>query len=256
MNSTLKYIKLIVAGIFLTSILFAGCSMLDPTEVVNPNTTQEDLEAGAAGATGPFLNGVARNFTFSVGTGALVHETISDNYDNISTNLGDVLDTPELFLPRDSRGYNDHQSLRATAEYLLTVVAPNDPDVTDNQWAEGYFLRMANLLSAENYWAVPMGEDLSPSTMTERLNLALTDFNSALTYSPGGDFDTRIHLVKARAYRLLGDETNAITEATTATTGSQSFVYYAEFDAATTTNSLYFYALTRSLNDLQPLPRL
>ncbi len=257
MNSTLKYRNLLIVGLILSLTILGGCGLLDPTNVVNPNTTEEDLEAGAAGATGPFLNGALRNLTFSVRDEGLVHDTISDNYDNISTNLGDVLDTPDLFLPRDSRGYTNHQALRATADYVITTVAPNDPEATDDQFAEAYFVRgMANLLSAESYWAVPMGEDLPASTMQERLNLALGDFTAAMGYNSDGDFTTRIHILKARTYRLLGDKTNAIAEANLAVSGSQDFVFNAEFDASSTTNSLYFYAVSRSLNDLQPLPRL
>jgi hypothetical protein len=115
---------------------------------------------------------------------------------------------------------------------------------------------MANLLSAENFVAVPVIEDGPAIPGNQLVQLAIADFKAALAISQHADFPTRIHLMLARAYRLAGDKAMAVAEANLALAGSQNFVFSAPFDAENNISNCYTFAVSRANNDIQPLPRL
>ncbi|RMF56386.1 MAG: hypothetical protein D6743_20345, partial [Calditrichaeota bacterium] len=176
--------------------------------------------------------------------------------------------SPEADLPRNLRSsdltldttggpYFEVQELRALATFVLEGVIPNDALASPAQKAETMFFRgMANLISAENFVAVPVEENGRPVPDAQLLQLALDDFNEAFNLNTQSDFQTRIHIVRARTYRLMGDKTKAQEEAMAALAGPSTFVFPAQFDATNNINRAFQFAVSRALNDVQPLPRL
>jgi tetratricopeptide (TPR) repeat protein len=245
-------------------LAISACDVIDPTNVKNPQTTEESLREGGTGATRPFLNGVIFRFSDAVEDVAYYTDVVSDNYDNISTFISPQTDLPRSILPSDltlnhstSGPYFEVQELRALADFTLSGVIPNDAEATSEQRAEATFYRgMANLIAAENFVAVPVVEDGPAIPGNQLAQLAIDDFKAALAISQHADFATRIHLVLARAYRLAGDKAMAVAEANLALAGPQNFAFSAPFDAANNINDCFTYAVSRANNDVQPLPRL
>jgi hypothetical protein len=246
----------------LVLFIFA-CDFLDPSGVTNPQTTEESLQQGGTGATRPFLNGVKQRYADIMEDIAYFTDVVSDNYDNVASFISPNADNARAITPQDltlngeDGPYFDVQELRALATFTLESVIPNDAEATDEQHAEVTFYRgMANLLAAENYNGVPVEEGGAVISPAQLLQLALDDFEAALGISQHSGFPTRIQLVSARAYRLLGDVTNAEAQANLALAGSPTFTFAAEFDAAFFVNVSFNFAVSRNLNDIQPLPRL
>jgi hypothetical protein len=247
----------------LTALSLSACDFLDPTGVRNPQTTEESLQQGGTGATGPFLNGIAEAFSNATEDIAYFTDVVSDNYDNVATFISPSADLPRDVVPQDltlngeSGAYFEVQELRALATFALEVVIPNDVEATALQQAEILFYRgMANVLSAENFNGAPVAEDGPIVAPADLLQLALDDFNTALATSQHANFATRIQIVRARVHRLLGNAAQASQEANAALAGNSQFAFAAEYDAAFNNNDGFTFAVSRALNDIQPLPRL
>ncbi len=247
----------------LLALSISSCDFLDPTGVRNPQTTDKSLEEGATGATGPFLNGVKERYSDAIEDIAYFTDVVSDNYDNVATFISPAADLPRTIGPQDltlngtAGPYFEVQELRALASFVLETVIPNDPEATPEDQAEALFYRgMGNVLSAENYGGVPIVADGPVIPQAQLLQLAIDDFNTALATSQHSDFPTRIQIVRARAHRLLGNATQAAQEATAALAGNSQFTFTAKYDAAFNENAGFTFAVSRNLNDMQPLPRL
>lgn len=245
------------------AITATACDILDPTDVRNPQTTEESLQQGATGAAGPFVTGVQERYSDAIEDLSYYTDVVSDNYDNVATFISPQTDLPASIVPADltlnggGGPFFEMQELRALANFALDSVLPNDPTSTPEQEADVWFYRgMASLLAAEDFVAVPVEENGPAVPGEQLLQLAIADFKKAQTVSQQGDFQTRIHLVLARAYRLAGDAAMAGSEATAALGGSSDFVFPALYDAANNVNVGFTFAVSRNLNDIQPLPRL
>ena len=140
--------------IFLTlliGILALGCELLDPTEVSNPNIT-EDTYLGSFNPGEKWLLGTDRQMATTIGTMVEFGELTSDNYFNNRTLSSKVFDIPQIdFIDIDVRRLQDEiHTLREMAIFGLTELVPNDPLVTDNMQAEWHFyLGMSHLFSGE-----------------------------------------------------------------------------------------------------------
>lgn len=253
-----------VIGCTILAFSMNGCDFLNPTDVRNPQTTEESLESGGTGASGPFLNGVAFRYSDAIEDISYFTDVVSDNYDNVATFISPEADFPRNMRPSDltlnggGGPYFEVQELRSLADFTITGVIPNDAQATPDNLAEALFYRgMSNLLAGENFSAVPTEENGPLVPSEQLLQLAVADFTEALNTSQHSGFEARIHIVKARAYRLIGDKANAEVEANAALgAASPDFVFPAQFDAANNINSAYNFAVSRALNDVQPLPRL
>lgn len=244
----------------------SACDLLDPTSVENPQTTDESLKENATGAAAPFLNGLHFRYSDAVEDLIIFTDVVSDNYDNVSTFTSPLIDNPraimasDLTLNHETSGlYFEIQELRALADFAINSVIPNDANATDEQRAEALFYRgMANLLSAENFAAVPVEENGAAVPAEALIGLAIDDFKKALTVSGHAGFEPRIHLVLARAYRIAGNKEQALSEADMALSStSEDFVFSATYDAANNINNAYNFTVGRSnSDDYQPLPRL
>ncbi|MCH8286366.1 hypothetical protein IIB79_07530, partial [candidate division KSB1 bacterium] len=160
-----KNIIILACGLLVIAFVAAGCGFVDPTEVRNQQTTEENLKAGATGGTKPFLNGVVEAYANSVEDIAYFTDTVSDNFDNIATFISPEADKPRKIIPLDltlnggGGPYFEVQEFRALAQFVIDVVLPNDVEATDRQHAELlFYLGMSNLISAENFVGVPIIE--------------------------------------------------------------------------------------------------
>jgi len=254
-----------VAGIFLFSILIIGCDLVDPTEVENPEVTDESL-VGELRSTQAALQGTRFRFSAYIANAAYFTDVVSDNYDNVATFISPDADNPRAMRPSDltlngfDSIYHQGQRLRAQATFGIEEVAPNDPSpaVTPPMVAEMRFLRaMANLIQAENFSYVPVEENGPALPADELIVLAVDELNDVLDdAATPANIRTAAQYALARAYRLQGDQANAVSAANAALGMDDEFVFVAEYDTDNLTNTGYVFAVQRALNDIQPLPRL
>ncbi|WP_337171868.1 hypothetical protein [Gemmatimonas aurantiaca] len=239
-------------------LVIGGCNAFTPTEVRNPNLTDEDfLRTPAAGVT--WLRGTQRQFLITLNTVVQNSEIVSDNYFNNYTTNNQQFDQPVVTYldPEVTSIQNSIARLRYMATFGLDSVFPRDPLVTANDKAEMNFLRgMANLFAGEMYVALPgsgNGEVLPWQTHVQN---AITDFTQARTLSTDAAAKNGYTLALARAYYRLGNKAKATEESQTLLTASPQFIRNATFDPTNGPTNAMQGVLTSSVNNFQPLPRL
>lgn len=258
-NKILKGLSTLLLLLF----LMPGCDMIDPTEVENPDITEEKLFEDATGGAEPLIVGLEFAYSEAIGKIAIYTECVSDNYMNTSVFLSSLNDSPreitptETVLDDDREIYFRTQTLLALADFGLNTVLPKDAEATDIDKATVTFYRgMALLLLAENFTAFPVTEGGTMVPAADALNLAIDALNTAYNLNPVDENALNCKLALARAYRLKGDKTSAETAANDALALSTDYVFYAQFDAIELENEINIFAVIRGQNDLQPLPRL
>ena len=263
-NHLARLSRWVLLGVLLTTL--ARCDFLDPTGVENPRTTAEDL-ALAPEPTGALVPGLRTQFARAVGGVVIGTENASDNFSINGTGLGgNEMDFPRDIVPNtavmNSTGqigvYWHLQELRALADFVIDVIAPPDETATDEQLAEAHYYRgMAYLMQGENFIGVPVEEDGAPLSPTDLLQRALLDLQQAASLGSGGEIATRAVAAQARAYRALGDASNARSSAESAlSSGGPAFVFLQEYDENSVDNGPNDYLVQRALQEMQPLPRL
>jgi len=258
---TAALLALVLAGGFAT-----GCDFLDPTEVENPRTTDDDL-ASANQPVRSLLPGLRAQFSRAIGSTVVATAVATDDYSINGTGLGgNDMDFPELVTPNtaviNSTGatlgiYWNLQELRALSDFVLNDIAPNDEEAPDALLAEAHYYRgMAFLLQAENFTAVPAATNEAPASATTLFARAQDDLQTALTLDEGGPFALPAEAALARLARGTGDTGTAATLASAVLTSAPSFLFQQAFDEQTLVNAPHLYIVTRALKELQPLPRL
>lgn len=256
-----------ILTVLVVGLTVAGCDALDPTQVDNPQTTEDDLR-NAEQQTATLLDGLRAQFARAIGATVLTTELASDNYSINGTGLGgNDLDFPENIAPnlsvlnttsQDGMYWNT-QELRAEADYLLEEIAPNDESSTPAQIAEAHYYRgMAFLLQGENFVALPTTEDEAPVPAATLLSNAQSDFSTALEdVSEGSTLGIRLQAALARTHRALGNVSEARSFAQAALdAGGEDFLIEQPYDEETLDNAPHDYLVQRSLQEMQPLPRL
>lgn len=254
-------------AVLVAGLVLAGCDALDPTGVDNPRTTEEDL-AQAERPTAALLDGLRAQFARAVGATVVTTEFASDNFSINGTGLGgNALDFPGQLAPNVSvlnttaqdGMYWNTQELRAQADFLLEEIAPDDANATDAQRAEAHYYRgMAFLLQGENFAAVPTAEDEAPAPAATLLGNAQSNFSDALGLV-GADTELalRLNAALARTHRALGNVSEARGFAQDAlSAGGSDFLVEQSYDADNLDNAPHDYLVQRSLQEMQPLPRL
>lgn len=250
---------LVVALAGLVSV--ASCDFLDPTQVENPRTTDDDL-ADAEEPTAALLPGMRAQFARMVESTVILTEVISDNYSIHGTGLNKAYDNPALLRPatlnstsRTTGAYWNSQELRALGDFVIDEIAANDATATAEQVQEAQYYRgMALLNLGENFVAAPVTGDAAPLSGAELLDLAETDLMAAAAAASW--VGTAASAALARLYRLEGDAANASSYASQALADDASFVYGPEYDQSSIDNTVYWYVVWRALREMQPLPRL
>lgn len=252
-----KYIYAFCAVLFTAQ----SCDLVDPTDVINPNITQE-TQVGVPNSTVLFLNGLERQLAITYNNHVVITELGSDNYVNTETFYNQLFDGLDLqFLDVD---IDDAQftiaDLREGAAFGIETLHPADEAATPAQLAELHFFRgWGFLLAGELFETLPGEADGAPLASEVHLQNAVSDFLVA-----EGIDDTSISykLALARAYYRLGDRENAVAKANEAiqlnAAEGDDFVRFVVHDAvngpaSTIQNALYDRG---NFDDLQPLPRL
>lgn len=252
---------------WLVSLLLAmilgvgGCDFLDPTQVDNPRTTDDDL-ANAEEPTRALLPGLRAQFARVTNTIGVVQEVVSDNFSIHGTGLFKEWDSPREVTPsvNNSTGtatgvYWNAQELKALASFVLEEIAPGDETAAPEDIAEArYYRGMAYLLLAENHAYAPLEPDGAPVPAGQILDLAVTDFEAAV--SGGGDFALAAQAALARTHRWRGDAAAAIAAASAVLAAEPDYLFMQEFDQGSVDNTPHAFLVTRALQEMQPLPRL
>jgi len=258
-------LPLLLGSLLAATLTVAGCDFLDPTEVENPRTTDEDL-AQAEEPVSALLPGLRAQFAQALSSTVVVTEFASDNFSINGTGLGgNDLDFPTNITPNEattnSTGQNGSywnlQELRALADFVLDEIAPNDENATDAQVAEAHYYRgMAYLMQGENFVAVPTEEGGSPVAAQSLLERAESELQQARSLGSEA-VATWAAAALARTYRALGNASEAASFAqTTLQEGGANFLQQQLYDQDNLDNDPHDYLVQRSLQEMQPLPRL
>ncbi len=240
-------------------LAFNACELVDPTNVTNPEITDEALRENSTGGTASLITGLRREFSDAMRSAHII-DVVSDNYFNTASFISNNLDRPPSVTPLDltlPTVYNAQQELHALAGFGLKTIIPSDKLATNDQIAEVRFYKgMALVLLAENFSAFPI-QDLGPVVPSRQAaGFAVEEFKAAFGLTSNANMRINCKLALTRAYRLAGDKANAATEAQAALAlpNAANYVFYAQYDAAQLTNTPVGRIV--SLADLQPLPRL
>lgn len=242
----------------LAAALAGACDAFQPTEVRNPNLTdQQFLGTPASGAA--WLRGTQRQFLLTLNSVVLNAEIASDNYFNNYTTNNQQFDAPNILYidPEVTSMQNSIARLRYMATFGLDSVYPRDPLVTANDRAQLFLLRgSASLFAGETFVALPVAPNGEVAAWGTHLQSAVTDLGQARTLSTDAAVRNIATLLLARAYHRLGNRAKAVEEASALLAASPTFLYNANFDAVNGPNNAMVAVLTSAVNNLQPLPRL
>ncbi|HEY4612848.1 MAG TPA: hypothetical protein VII11_07695 [Bacteroidota bacterium] len=260
---TFKHIQqyLVRALLALVMLWLPACDLIDPSEVENPAITADNLLGNPNGGTTALVSGLKRYFSNTIGPTALIGDLVSDNLDNRTSFYDNTLTFPRTVTPKSftyTDVYLNGQRLKALADFGLSAIIPNDVLATNAQKSEVHFYRgMALLLLAERFTNFPLTEKGDPVTAAAALQEAVSSLNTAFGLTTANAMITNIRLAKARAYRLLGDKTNAATEANAALaiSGGATYVFSAPFEQSNQA-TVHQAMVSRTSNDIQPNPRL
>ena len=248
-----------VAGCALVALLaLAGCDAIDPTQVNNPTTTDEDL-AQATNPTEALLPGLRAQFARMINS-YVVAEVITDNYSIHGTGIVVDMDEPHAITPDlvNSAGstsvqgiYWNVQELRALADFVIDEIAPNDAVAPPALVAEAHYYRgMAYLTMGEVFSYVPHEEDGAPQPHETALTKAVSDLQAGMGFGP------QAAAALARAHRLLGDAGAATAAANSVLSAQANFLFAPAYDEQTLNNTPVAFLVLRALQEMQPLPRL
>jgi hypothetical protein len=239
----------------------AACGFLDPTDVENPRTTDDDL-AEAQEPVRALLPGLRAQFARMLGSTVVLTEVVSDNYSIHGTGLNSAYDFPRDIRPQtvnatgEATGlYWNSQELRALADFVLDEIAPEDETATAAMLAEAHYYRgMAFIHLAENIVGAPVEEDAAAVGPDVLLARAEADLQQAA----GTDSDVGLAAISAlaRVYRWMGNGSAASTQAGTVLGADPDFLFAVDYDRGFIENNPYYFLVSRALREMQPLPRL
>ena len=238
-------------------LLVGACEVVDPTEVVNPNVT-EDTFLGLPRISTPWLNGLERQLAIAMNQNVVLGELLSDNYFNNRTLTNKVFDIPQIeYTDIDVLTWQSEiHTLRRMAQYALETVSVADETTTNDQRAEfHFFLGLAHLFSGEYFTGLPAeegGEVLESNAHFER---AMEQFDEALQLSTDEEARLSYRLALARSHHHLGNRAEAVTQAEVVLAADPLFIRSVIYDV-NLQNDMQFYLYGSEANEFAPLPRL
>ena len=247
-----------IAGAFLAALAMATCDAINPTQVNNPTTTDDDL-AQATNPTAALLPGLRAQFARMINAYVVAAEVISDNYSIHGTGIVVDMDEPHEVTPdlvnstgtSASGAYWNVQELRALADFVIDEIAPEDAGAPPQLVAEAHYYRgMAYLTMGEVFSHVPHEVDGTPQAASVALGKAITDLQAATGFGP------QANAALARAHRLLGDAGAASAAANAALSSEPNLLFAQSYDATSIANTPVAFLVLRALQEMQPLPRL
>lgn len=237
---------------------FTACELIDPTDVDNPNVT-DDVFANTPRAIRPWLNGLERQLAQAMNFTVQFTELVSDNYFNNRTLSSKVFDTPRIdsFDPDVKNMQIQWSRLREMASFGLEQIAPKDASTTPDQLAELHFFKgLAHLYSGELFTGFPATSlgDVKPAV--DHLRLAIAEMTEAINLSKDAAKIIGYRLAIARAYYDLGDKAKAVEFAQQVITANPQYLRNAQFDrVGGIANEMEAY-LYSGQDEFEPLPRL
>lgn len=248
---------LLAAALFLAPTLW-GCDAVDPTQVTNPRTTDEDLVRSPE-PTKALLPGLRAQFARMISAYVVAAAVVSDDYSIQGTGLSVDLDDPLAVTPDLLNGtgtsasgvYWNVQELRALADFVVDEIAPADTAATPALVAEArYYRGMAYLTLGEVFSHAPHEKDGLPQPSSVALARAVIDLEAA------SGVGLRSQAALARAFRLMGDAPAAGAAAVAVLEASADYLFAQPYDPASVANTPVSFLVLRSLQEMQPLPRL
>lgn len=221
----------IFLGLVLCSLLSA-CDLLTPSQVENPNVIESDF-ANSPGAMSTWVNGTNARFAVALAKFSEFTGLLSDDLYNNSSRSSKGYDVLDIrYTDGEVTSLSTHVGrLLQMSEYGLNTLAVKDEKATTEQCFNMHYIRIyAYLLGAENFVALPTearGKVLDRNALAQR---ALTEVDAAQATAMNNEQKALLALLQARAYRLLGDLTNAATSAQKCLSLSGQMVYHAQFD--------------------------
>ena len=249
------------ALVALLLLSMAACDLVDPSKVDNPQITADNLLEDPVGGTTSLVTGMHRYFSNTIGISTLVGDLVSDNLDNRTSFYDNTLSFPRTITGNSftyNTMYENALQLNALGDFGMANIIPGDAFATNDQKAEVYFYKgMALLILGENFTNFPITEKGPLVTAQQALQNANDAFLSAYNLTTQTAMRTNCKMARARAFRMLGDKTNAAAEANAALAlGGSNYLFAAQFDPAQLTSTTYAAMVGRSTNDIQTLPRL
>ncbi|MDX1531496.1 MAG: hypothetical protein R3362_08215 [Rhodothermales bacterium] len=242
----------------------AGCDLVDPTDVRNPNVSEDDF-LDFPDPMASWLRGMERQMSLALNNQqndledgyVPTAEIASDNYTNTATFFNQFLDGLTIDNTDDTfeTALQELSDLRETAEFGLRRVAAADENTTDAQLADLQFFRgISHLYIGEIWHQAPADSGGAAVPSAEQFRIAAEAFGEALALDPGR---VDVHIALARTYRNLGDRDGARAQAEAAIATDPDFVRFARYDFVNNLeNDIQLALFGRPQNDLQPLPRL
>lgn len=254
----MKYIK----TIFLLStlaILMQNCSLVEFTDVDNPNVTEEDFLKQNQSPE-QMLKGLERQLAITLNRTVEMGEILSDNYFNNRTLSSKVFDKLVVLSSDQDVRYMQQQihALRELALLGIEKVLPQHEDVSNDLKAEYYFFKgMSELFAGEYFTYLPASVNGEVLSSEENLNLAIDDFNTAIAESSDPAKINAYRLAKLRAMYNLGEDENIISFADQLISADNSFLRNAVYDGINgLNNSMQFFLFDSDNDEFAPLPSL
>ena len=118
----------------MAALLLAGCDLVSPDEIVNPNV-DESTFLHSDNPMETWVNGTEKEFALHMSDFVELMEILSDNYFNNYTRSSKVFDVPQLlYTDADVTKLQRHVgALREMADYGLQTVAKADPATTEDE---------------------------------------------------------------------------------------------------------------------------
>lgn len=247
-------------ALVLAVVAFGGCDLVDPTEVRNPNLTEDNI-FDTPRPLRFWVQGLERQMAIAFANYLTEAEIVSDNYDNTNTFFDQELD---LLILNFTNANVDNtlfafSDLRESARYGRNVVAEVDEGATDAEIAETYFFEaVADVVLGQAFTGAPLQPDGAPAQPAEHLRAAIDALDQALALQPDADRRTGYLLLQARAHYALGERAEAAQLSRDALAADPDYVRFITYDEANGVDSDIELALydRASFDDLQPLPRL
>jgi len=245
--------------IFLFCTVLASCDYIDPTDVRNPNVTDE-VYINTPNATSPWLNGMKRQLALVLNQTVVLGELTSDNYFNNRTLSNKVFDLPQIeFIDVDVDAMQSQlQRLREMAEFGINEVVPNDENSTEDQLAEMTYLRgIAYLLMGEYFVGLPADANGTIISSTRLVELSIEDFGSALNTTQDSSRRAVYELAIARAHYHLGNRDQAVNFAQSILDTDNLVIENVLYDGLNgVQNDMQFFIFDSERDEFAPLPRL
>ncbi len=253
----MKKIKLI--QLLALTIIF-GCNefsdVVDFTVVTNPNLSESSV-VGQPNSALIWRLGIEREVSRTLNEILILAELGSDNYANTQTFFSQFLDNLDIRTTDPDIRDTQNQIARVArmAEFGLEAVGPNDPNYDSEVEAEfNYFLGISRLFAGMYFSMLPEETLGAPVSSAMNYTNAISSFEAAISINAKPEY----HLAKARAHYYLGNQSEAVSAASSALSLSSDFLRFAEFDEAEDPDNTLEDALYErgTFDDFQPLPTL